>query len=130
MALGLGRQLPPGLAGGKTVVEARGCRPANTLGYIGGGVKAEPRPEPLRDHLAFRVQGLAFNFQPISGCGDLFSWGVCGGGSSWGVGVWRSWGCRHLVAYRGEDELRRGGHRLDQVQRDQHPQPSTLNPPP
>ena len=33
---GLGRELPPRLAGGETVVEAQGARPAQTPGYTVG----------------------------------------------------------------------------------------------
>ena len=39
MALGSGRELPPGLADGKTVVSVRGARPAQTLGYVVGEVQ-------------------------------------------------------------------------------------------
>ena len=50
MALGSGRELPPGIAGGKPVVEARGARPAQTPGYIGGGsqvtLRSQPSPGP------------------------------------------------------------------------------------
>ena len=35
MAVGSGRQLPPGLAGGKTVFSVRGPRPAQTPGHVG-----------------------------------------------------------------------------------------------
>ena len=58
VALGLRRQSPPGLAGGKKVVEARGKRPAQTPGYVVGrgqvvGVSAEEErlPEGRGQHL-------------------------------------------------------------------------------
>ena len=35
MALGFGWELPPGPSGGKTIVEARGARPAQAPGHVG-----------------------------------------------------------------------------------------------
>ena len=59
MALGLGGQLPPGLAGGTRVVQARGQRPAQTPGYI---VRVEQEQGVVkrakREQLS-RVQGLS-----------------------------------------------------------------------
>ena len=78
MALGLGWEFTPGLAGGKRVVEAREARPAQTPGYIvGGGRVAFGRRE--QDVQVLSVVLGARNGQPLDcrrGC-HLFGEGIC-----------------------------------------------------